>query len=510
MSGFLDMLGPGIGTLLLIYTTLERVIPHDLWFAINRFFHNLLNFFNPYIEITFDELSSSSSSCFFQRSKAYSAIETYLGTNFSLRAERLKGNIPRGSRSVALSMDDYEEITDVYEGVKVSWMRNKTSPRSNVISFSADIGSDKRSYILSFRAKHKDIVIGSYLSHVLCEGKAIAKRKKRQRLFMNVSSDKQGDLGDEEKLAWKSIAFEHPATFDTLGMDPKKKKDVMDDLVAFTKAKEYYKRIGKPWKRGYLLYGPPGTGKSTMIAAMANFLHYDVYDLELTAVKNNTELRMLMTEISKRSIVVIEDIDCSLGITGRRKNTNNREKDLKELIAEKADMEDDDSSSSDDEDDNKVTLSGLLNSIDGLWSAGGGERIFVFTTNYIGKLDPALIRRGRMDKHIEMSYCCFESFKVLAKNYLKIEYHEKFEKIRCLLEENEMSPADVAENLMPKSAEMSIDECLGNLIAALEKAKLRGQKGEIKNFDVGRRQRRKVLSGLKTRMRHVFSRKESE
>ncbi|PIN00304.1 AAA+-type ATPase [Handroanthus impetiginosus] len=471
MSGFWDMLGPGIGTLLLIYTTLERIIPDDLWFAINRFFQNLLNFFNPYIEITFDELSSSSSSsCFFERSKAYSAIETYLGTNFSLRAERLKGNIPSGSRSVTLSMDDYEEITDVYEGVKVSWMRNKSSPRSNVISFGAH-SPDKRSYILSFRAKHKDIVIGSYLSHVLSEGKAIAKRNKRQRLFMNVSSDKQGDWGDDKKLAWRSIAFEHPATFDTLGMDPKKKKDVMDDLVAFTNAKEYYKGIGKPWKRGYLLYGPPGTGKSTMIAAMANFLHFDVYDLELTAVKNNTELRMLMTEISKRSIVVIEDIDCSLGITGRRKNTKNGENDLKEVIAEKADMEDDDSSSSDDdEDDSKVTLSGLLNSIDGLWSASGGEKIFVFTTNYAEKLDPALIRRGRMDKHIEMSYCCFESFKVLAKNYLKIEYHEKFEKIRCLLEENEMSPADVAENLMPKSAEMSVDECLGNLIAALEKA----------------------------------------
>ena len=56
----------------------------------------------------------------------------------------------------------------------------------------------------------------------------------------------------------------------------------------------------------------------------------------------------------------------------------------------------------------KVTLSGVLNFIDGLWSACGVERIIVFTTNHVDKLDPALIRRGRMDKHIEMSYCCFE------------------------------------------------------------------------------------------------------
>lgn len=67
-------------------------------------------------------------------------------------------------------------------------------------------------------------------------------------------------------------------------MDPKK-KEIMDDLLTFSKAKEYYARIGKAWKHGYLLYGPPGTSKLTMIAAIANFLNYDVNDLELTAVR---------------------------------------------------------------------------------------------------------------------------------------------------------------------------------------------------------------------------------
>ncbi|VVB05295.1 unnamed protein product [Arabis nemorensis] len=48
-----------------------------------------------------------------------------------------------------------------------------------------------------------------------------------------------------------------------------------------------------------------------------------------------------------------------------------------------------------------VTLSGLLNFVDELWSSCGNERIIVFTTNYIEKLDPALLRPGRMDMH----YC---------------------------------------------------------------------------------------------------------
>ncbi|KAL1535366.1 AAA-ATPase-like protein [Salvia divinorum] len=109
--------------------------------------------------------------------------------------------------------------------------------------------------------------------------------------------------------------------------------------------------------------------------------------------------------------------------------------------------------------------------MDGLWSASGGERIFIFTTNHVDKIDEALIRRGRMDKHIEMSYCCFEAFKALAKNYLGLDSHDKFDAVRRLLSETEISTADVAESLVPKSPEIGADECLENLMAALRKAK---------------------------------------
>ena len=112
--------------------------------------------------------------------------------------------------------------------------------------------------------------------------------------------------------------------------------------------------------------------------------------------------------------------------------------------------------------------------IDGLWSACGGERIIIFTTNHKEKLDPALVRRGRMDKHIEMSYCGFEAFKVLAGNYLDITDHELFGEIRRLLGEVNMTPADVAENLMPmskKKKKRDNNACLEGLVEALNKAK---------------------------------------
>jgi chaperone BCS1 len=82
--------------------------------------------------------------------------------------------------------------------------------------------------------------------------------------------------------------------------------------------KDFYKKVGKAWKRGYLLYGPPGTGKSSLIAAMANYLKFDIYDLELTSLSSNSDLRRVLLSTTSRSILVIEDIDCSVQTRDRQ------------------------------------------------------------------------------------------------------------------------------------------------------------------------------------------------
>ena len=117
-----------------------------------------------------------------------------------------------------------------------------------------------------------------------------------------------------------------------------------------------------------------------------------------------------------------------------------------------------------------VTLSGLLNFLDSLWSACGGERVIVVTTNHAERLDPALTRRGRMDKHIEMSYCGFEAFRFLARNYLAVDAHPLFDDVRALLQEVDITPADVAELLTPKSAGDDEGSCLAGLVEALRAA----------------------------------------
>ncbi|KAM0827815.1 hypothetical protein ACQ4PT_067942 [Festuca glaucescens] len=343
----------------------------------------------------------------------YDRAKAYLSAQCATRARSLRAELAaRGTERFLLSMDHNEEIADEFQGATVWW-------------HSVSIGGavPRRSYRLVFHERHRDLIVESYLPHVSREGRAIMASTRRQKLFTNTF--------DRHNCSWSYVVFEHPSTFDTLAMDPAKKRAIMDDLDAFRNGRDYYARIGKAWKRGYLLYGPPGTGKSTMIAAMANYLDYDIYNIELTS-----------------------DIDCSADLTGKR--------DKKKPPPGPDDYEE----------ARKVTLSGLLNAIDGLWSACGGERIIIFTTNHVEKLDPALIRRGRMDKHIEMSYCCFEAFRFLARNYHGIDAHPLFDGIEAMLQEAEITPADVAEHLMPKCAADDADSCLASLVKALaEKAK---------------------------------------
>ena len=121
---------------------------------------------------------------------------------------------------------------------------------------------------------------------------------------------------------WGAINLDHPATFDKLAMEPEMKRAVIEDLDRFVRRRDYYRKVGKAWKRGYLLYGPPGTGKSSLIAAMANYLKFDIYDLELTSLYSNSELRRILISTSNRSIIVIEDIDCSVEMHDRQQEQN--------------------------------------------------------------------------------------------------------------------------------------------------------------------------------------------
>lgn len=146
------------------------------------------------------------------------------------------------------------------------------------------------------------MVLGSYLPYILHKAKEIREEKKSLKLH---TVDYNGTD------YWGTINLDHPATFD-MAMDPEVKKALIEDLDRFIRRKEFYRRVGKAWTHGYLLYGPPGTGKSSLVAAMANHLKFDVYNLDLKEVQCNSDLRRLLIGTGNRSIIVIENNDSSL------------------------------------------------------------------------------------------------------------------------------------------------------------------------------------------------------
>ncbi|GJN37312.1 hypothetical protein PR202_gb26250 [Eleusine coracana subsp. coracana] len=433
---------------------------------LRRHARRLLTVVDPYLTLDISEKPSSDSSSYYysryesetKRDTTFDEVKAYLSGACAGDARELRAEGAEEGDGLVISMREGQDVSDEFQGATLFW--------SSVPADDADLqehhggqgahqGRRRRCQRLTFHQRHRRLVVDEYLPHVRRRGREILFNNRRRRLYTNNRINSYSSMDED---AWSYVDFDHPTTFDTLAMDPAKKKEIMDDLDAFRNNRDLYRRTGKPWKRGYLLHGPPGTGKSTMIAAMANHLNYDIYDVELTIIETNNDLRKLLIQTTGKSIIVIEDIDCSLDLTGDRRRAN---KDRNKRR-----------SSSYSSDDSKVTLSGLLNFVDGLWSACGGERIVVFTTNHVDTLDPALIRRGRMDMHIEMSYCGFQAFKTLAKNYLGVELHRMFADVEEQLREVDVTPADVAECLMTaKRSGYGEDASLECLIDELKKKK---------------------------------------
>ncbi|OWM74663.1 hypothetical protein CDL15_Pgr005243 [Punica granatum] len=196
----------------------------------------------------------------------FSGVQNFFSQFLS---QRLKVSKPEKENEFNVSMEPNEEVIDVLHGVKV---------------------------------------INSYLPQVVEVAKSLRQEKKTLKLFTPSFEHMYGNLLD----AWTPVNLDHPAMFETLAMDSEIKKTILEDLERFVKRRDYNRTIGKAWKRGYLLHGPPGTGKLSLVAAMANYLNFDIHDLGLTELKCNSDRRRLLVATASRSILVVEDIDCTI------------------------------------------------------------------------------------------------------------------------------------------------------------------------------------------------------
>jgi len=156
---------------------------------------------------------------------------------------------------------------------------------------------------------------------------------------------------------------------------------IVRDCKEFIGSSQWYSDRGIPYRRGYLLHGPPGCGKSSFITALAGEIEFGICLLNLSdRGLTDDRLNHLLNVAPQQSIILLEDIDAAFA---SREDTQHQKAAYEGL--------------------NRVTFSGLLNALDGV--ASTEARIVFMTTNYLNRLDPALIRPGRVDIKEFIGHC---------------------------------------------------------------------------------------------------------
>lgn len=221
-------------------------------------------------------------------------------------------------------------------------------------------------------------------------------RRQIESLLGKITEDYNKSLLDNKLLfyafyygTWSLINKRVVKNLDSIVLNKQLKLDIRTDLTEFTSRKLWYESSNIPYKRTYLFYGPPGTGKTTLAFALASQLRKNVYTVNLNSINSDEGLISAMRNIPDGSLLLMEDIDAAF--VGRK-----------------------------GQNDTKLSFSCLLNCLDGALTKEG--IVTIITTNHIDKLDPALIRAGRVDMMKEIGNGENEQ----VEEYLKIFYGVDF------------------------------------------------------------------------------------
>ena len=244
--------------------------------------------------------------------QVYEAARAHLCTliSNSTKPERFKVKQEGRQNESIIDIVENADVIDIFNGIRLNW---KLYPVRKD-TYSNTVG---RYFELSFDKGFENEVLESYLNDIVVRYDRMLKIYSRE-IDDPYCGGSVTSVNVDRVQGWIYAIFKHPFTFEKLAMDPKQKEMLIDDLNRFLSRKDFYEDVGKTWKRGYLLYGPPGTGKSSLVAAMANYLRFNIYDLNLSSRLTDDSLRSILLSTTNRSILVIEDIDCGAELNNQR------------------------------------------------------------------------------------------------------------------------------------------------------------------------------------------------
>jgi chaperone BCS1 len=221
------------------------------------------------------------------------------------------------------------------------------------------------------------------LKHFLSVCKAYGK-KTRQSMTTVCTAD------EHSPSMWGRTTIRPSRPLATIDIVESAKNSLLKDIQQYLEpsTRRFYSNRGIPYRRGYLFHGAPGTGKTSLSFALAGYFKLNLYIMSLSSPKvGDSELESMFGQLPEKCIILLEDIDSARIERGKKYSAE-------EMDGERV--------RSDTEDGNhtlgRITLSGLLNAIDG--SASQEGRVLIMTSNSPENLDDALLRPGRVDKQI--------------------------------------------------------------------------------------------------------------
>lgn len=209
-------------------------------------------------------------------------------------------------------------------------------------------------------------------------------------------------LADTTYPCWRWNGARQKRPMSSIVLQPGVKEMLLADCKDFLQSEEWYADRGIPFRRGYLLHGVPGSGKTSLIHSLAGELGLDIYVVSLSGkgMSDNT-LTTLMGHVPSRCILLLEDLDAAF-TRGISRDASSNGTPTSSSATTAATVPTPSEKKAEESDGSTLSLSGLLNALDGVAAAEG--RLLFATTNHIERLDPALSRPGRMDVWVNFGH----------------------------------------------------------------------------------------------------------